>query len=239
MLVDKVSVAIIEPLYEMNIGYIARTMKNFDIKKLYIVNPRCEIGETARMYASHAQDIINNIIIVNSFKELTKKFNFIVGTTGKIPKRPSIIRRYIYVDRLAEIISNFSGKFLIVFGREDIGLKNDELELCDVVANIETSQKYPILNISHAAAIIFYEIFKKSKEKYSTPEKKLPSRKEIDLFLKYIEYSLKLQGKKKESISRAILKIKRLIGECPFTENDLRLMLGIIRELYEKASSVT
>ena len=239
MLRNEISVALIEPLYEMNIGYVARSMKNFGLEKLYVVNPRCKIGKIARIYASHAQDIINNVVIVNSFEELVKDFNFIVGTTGKIPKRPSIVRRYIYADRLAEIISNFSGNFLIVLGREDIGLKNKELKLCDVVVTIKASQKYPILNISHAAAIIFYEIFKKTGGEKAFPIKKLPSRTEIDLFLRYIENSLRLQGKREESILRAILKIKRLISECPFTENDLRLILGIIRELYDRASDTT
>ena len=232
----KIQVVLVEPESSLNVGMIARAMKNFDIRQLYIVNPRCEIGETARMYASHAQDIIDNIIIVDTLEELTKKFNVVVGTTGKIPKRSSIVRRYIFIDKLAKIISENSGNYLIILGREDIGLTNEELELCDLVATIDTSPSYPILNISHAAAIIFYELFKYHRKVTSRDEKILPAKEEITIFLKYIELSLILQGKSKESISRTLLKIRRLISECPFSKNDLRLMLGIIRELYEKAS---
>ncbi|RLF08168.1 MAG: RNA methyltransferase [Thermoprotei archaeon] len=235
----RIAVAIVEPLYEMNIGYVARAMKNFGLNELYIVNPRCEIGETTRMYASHAQDIIDNIVIVDSFSQLVSEFGLIAGTTGKIPKRLTPVRRYITAPHFAEILSNFTGNILIVLGREDIGLKNDELELCDVVVTIEASQHYPILNISHAAAIIFYEIFKRSKTEKLGTLMKLPSRKEKELLLDLIEKSLKLQGKKEEFVSRAILRIKRLIGECPFSEQDVRLLLGIIRNLYEKASENT
>ena len=53
------------------------------------------------------------------------------------------------------------GKVLILLGREDIGLKNEELKICDVVVSIPANPEYPIMNVSHAAAINFYEIYKK------------------------------------------------------------------------------
>ncbi len=65
-------------------------------------------------------------------------------------------------EQLADSI-NYNGNLALIFGREGNGLSNQEIALCDVIVSIPTHDNYPILNITHAAAIIFYEMFKREK----------------------------------------------------------------------------
>ena len=71
----------------------------------------------------------------------------------------NISRIPIKPDRLAETM-NYNDKIAILFGREGNGLTNNEIDMCDIIVSIPTDAGYPIMNISHAAAIILYEVFK-------------------------------------------------------------------------------
>ncbi len=232
---NRVAVVFVEPLYEINIGYLARTMKNFGLRELYLINPRCNIGLDARKFSAHAFDILENAIILDNFKEIIKQFDLVACTTGK--KGPKPLRRYITPEALAKKLSTLKGRSAIVFGREDIGLKNDELRLCDVVVTIETNPQYPILNISHAAAIIFYEFFKNKASR--GPRVAMPSREEINVLFKYLGEICGFLGLPDHRRERSMLTFRRIIGECSISSNDVRLLIGIFRKIYELLETKT
>lgn len=75
------SVVLVEPEGPVNIGMIARTMKNFGFSRLVLVNPN--LTEESYAYAAHAKDILENALIVESFEEALGLFDLAVGTTGK------------------------------------------------------------------------------------------------------------------------------------------------------------
>lgn len=226
---EEIDVVFVEPLYEQNVGFVARSMKNFCLKNLVLVNPRCDIGVDAIKYSMHARDIVENIKIKNSLKEIIDEHDFVACSTGK--KGLSLVRRHIDPESLARQMVRFSGKKALVIGREDIGLTNDELKLCDVVVTIEANPEYPILNASHAAAILFYEIFKKSIK--TTRRIERPKRSEIRAFLEYFENLGRILGYGDDRIERGKIMLRRLIGEGSMTKSDLRLLFGYIRKSYE------
>ena len=49
-------------------------------------------------------------------------------------------------------------KIVLIFGREDRGLTNEELGLCNLHVHIPSSEEYPSLNLSQAVQILAYEI---------------------------------------------------------------------------------
>lgn len=226
---EEIYVVFVEPLYEQNIGFIARSMKNFCLKNLVLVNPRCNIGIETIKYSMHARDIIENVKIKSSLKEIVDEYDFVACSTGK--KGLSLVRRHVDAEDLAKRMVQYSGKKALVIGREDIGLTNDELKLCDIVVTIEANPEYPILNASHAAAILFYEIFKNSVKIAGRLER--PKRSEIIAFLDYFEKLGRILGYSDERIERGKIMLRRLIGEGTMTKNDLRLLFGYIRKSYE------
>jgi len=76
-------VILVEPKYAGNAGAVARVMKNFGFKNLVLVNPAFSLDEDeCRKFAMHAQEIIDNAELLNSFDEALEKVDYMVGTTS-------------------------------------------------------------------------------------------------------------------------------------------------------------
>lgn len=235
MRLSDVSVAFVEPLYEINVGYVARCMKNFCLTKLIIVKPRCQIGDEAYRFSAHAQDVLANARIASSLAELRDEFDLVVGTTGVATKGFDQVRRWITPEQLARRIAGLEGRVLLVLGREDIGLTNEELALCDVVSTIPANPQYPIMNVSHAAAVFFYEIYKHAVETASAWQReRMPKREELEVLLKYLRLLLLELGERENRIERACIMARRLFGGAPPTDADVRMLLGALRGAYER-----
>ncbi|MFT4297704.1 MAG: RNA methyltransferase [Candidatus Woesearchaeota archaeon] len=154
-----IDVILLEPENEGNIGAVARAMANFGLKNLIIVCPKCSLGEEFSKRAMHAK----SKRMVN-FKILKKipKYDLLIGTTAKINTDYNLTRTPILSEQLPSKILPYikKQKIALLFGRESIGLTNQELEKCDLICTINSSGQYSTLNLSHAAAIMFYEIHK-------------------------------------------------------------------------------
>ena len=157
----KFRVVLVEPEHEGNVGSIARLMKNFDLSKLCLVNPKIEIGNGAYSLAVHAGDILEEASIVEYLEDALNWVQWVVGTTSIVAKKPGNLRRTaITLEELAEQMMNRKDKVALLFGREGSGLSNRELDRCDVVVSIPSSSTYRALNVASAAAVIFYELWK-------------------------------------------------------------------------------
>lgn len=222
-----ISVALIEPINPGNIGAIARIMKNFDLEKLILVNPKCDSkSEEAIKRAKHAQDILKKAKIVKNFDYL-KKFDCIVGTTANVGSTDYNIPRLPVKPENIKIKNNSA----IIFGREDSGLTNEEIMECDFVASIPASKKYPVLNISHAAAIIFYELFKQKKET-SHEHIRMMTNKDKKILLKIIRQSLdrlKFSTTNKKETQKKLW--KRMIGKSCLTKREFQAMCGFFKKI--------
>ncbi|MCL4365305.1 MAG: RNA methyltransferase [Candidatus Marsarchaeota archaeon] len=151
-------IIIVEPRYQINLGYIARVSRNFGIRRLFLVRPRTIIGKRAIMFSKHAADLLKDAQIYATLGSATADCDIVVGTTGLRSKSGINFKRIYLIDDAVKRLERIgSGKTIgILIGRDDIGLKRDEIEKCDMIAYIGTDQDYPVLNISHALGIILY-----------------------------------------------------------------------------------
>ena len=157
----KFRVVLVEPEHEGNVGSIARLMKNFDLSKLWLVNPKVEIGNGAYSLAVHAGEVLEEASIVEDLEDALEGAQWVVGTTSIVSKKPGNLRRTaITLEELAEQTMNRKEEVALLFGREGSGLSNQELDRCDVVVSIPSSSMYRALNVASAAAIVFYELRK-------------------------------------------------------------------------------
>jgi tRNA/rRNA methyltransferase len=230
-----VAVVLIEPQYPINVGYIARLMKNFGLKSLYLVRPNFDKAEAAK-YSTHGNDVLVAAKTV-TLSELRKKFDILIGTTAiQAISRLNILRESISAEQLAKIIHGSSTKdFCILLGRESSGLNNEELELCNLVVTIDTKTNYKTMNVAHALAILLYEISKlqPSSEPPAKKSKKmvdLASQKDIDLLLQYVSkladagnYDLH----KKPLLEAAA---KKLLAKSVPTTKDVMLLISLLRK---------
>ncbi|HII71308.1 TPA: RNA methyltransferase [Candidatus Woesearchaeota archaeon] len=156
-----ISIALVGPEIPGNVGAIARCMANFDFSDLVIVRPQCNyLSDEARNRAKYANRILKSATVLKDMQELRKKFDYIVGTTGRLGTDYNISRTPVLPHQLAEKVAALpkSKKVVIVFGRESNGMTNEELAMCDFITTIPTSERYSSLNLSHAVTIILYEL---------------------------------------------------------------------------------
>ncbi|HUC39047.1 MAG TPA: RNA methyltransferase [Candidatus Acidoferrum sp.] len=173
---DDLNIVIVEPIYQINLGYMARVLKNFGIERMNLVNPRCRYrGKEAIKYSKHARGLLEGAKVFGSIEEATKG-SFVVGTTAIWRKTGVAFYNVYTLERLLGMVKkNKRRRVSVLIGRDNIGLTKEELAKCDATIFIPTSDEYPALNISHALAIILYAFTnafqKRQMESYSASAK--------------------------------------------------------------------
>ena len=153
----KIKLLLIEPVYQINLGYIARTAKNFGINKLYMVNPKCNPnGNQAIKFSKHARELLENAIIYENIEDALKDSEFVVGTTA-IWKKADEAKSNIYT------LDDFTTKFknlkevTILIGRDNTGLTKREMKMCD--ASIYIFSRTYLLIFRHYIRGLFHLTF--------------------------------------------------------------------------------
>lgn len=224
-----VSIAISRIQNPGNLGAIARVLKNFNIKELILINPECNhLCQEARNRAKHAQDILENAKMVKSISKLKNRFNTVIATTSKLGTDYNLPRSPLTPEQLFPLKDKNT---CILFGSEESGLTNEEISKCDFALTIPTSKKYPALNISHAVAIICYEIFRTEKEHVASHIKPAGS-KEKDILARLFDDALKnldfTTETKRETQRKAF---KNLIGKSFLTRREAYALMGLMKKI--------
>lgn len=216
-----ISIVLIEPENPGNIGAIARIMANFSFNDLIIINPKCDhLCSEAIARSKHALPVLENAKVCTW--EYLKNFDAIVGTTAKLGTDYNIPRSPLSPKNLPILPE----KTALLFGRESSGLTNDEINICDFIVTIPSKSKYPVLNLSHAVAILLYELA----DKPDLEEKYIPaSAVEKKQILKMIDEVLdKYPFDKKESQQ---IVWKRLLGKSSLTKREAYVLMGFFQKL--------
>ena len=227
-------IVFIEPESPGNIGFMARTMKNFGLTNLNLINP-CDMNEETYFHAMHAGDVIRDSHTYNSLSELidAENIDFTVGTTGVPGGSYNIPRIAVTPENLAESIRKVDGKIAILFGREGNGLSNKEIELCDLVLSIPTHESYPIMNVTHAAAIIFYEIFKHEKE-FLVEDLPEASKIEKDRLIYSMDNIIDELGYPSHKSKNASTVFRRILGRSFITGREAHTLNGVLRRIHKR-----
>jgi tRNA/rRNA methyltransferase len=220
---DGVSVTLVEPNYPVNVGHAARLVKNFGVKKLYLVKPKVDIS-VAAVYASHASDVLDRAI-VTTFGKVRKENELLIATTAVRASRESnVIRRTIGPDRLHALLSS-SRTSSLVFGRDTTGLTNEEIRMCDVTTTIDTTPAYRALNLGHAVAIVLYLAYRTEGGRG-----RVQSRKAREVFAKSL-YELAVASRMPPHRMKNLFETgKRIAVTSNLTDAQLNLMTGVFRK---------
>lgn len=230
-------VILVEPEFEESIGFVARSMKNFGLRQLKVVNPIAKLSDYGRMRAGHAQEILDNISSHSSLKDALDETDLSVGTTAQISHfSANLLRRPVTPKELATVVRSTEGKITLVFGREGTGLNNIELGICDVTMTIPTSEKYRTLNISHAAAIVFYELFQAREEWIGEAMANEPTKQKILQLCSQLAFSA---GLKEHKVGIALKTLRNIMGRSAIRRREASVLAGLLRRISEhKTASV-
>ena len=236
MSLKNVHFILVRPQIGENIGAVARAIKNFNITKLRIINPRCQWpNEKAFATSVGAKDILKTTKIYSSLEKSVGDLNVVFATSSRIRK---MNKRIISINDLKKKI-NKKNKIGIVFGPESSGLSNNEISCADYLVKIPTNDKFNSLNLSHSAIIFCFELFnffsRKQKIYKSRYKSSLVTKSEINNFLNFLIKNLDKKGflqpdHKRKSMIRNIYNIFHRIN---LSDQEIRILLGIFSTLNE------
>ena len=227
---------LVRPQIGENIGSVARAIKNFNISKLRIINPRCEWPNQKALATSvGAKDILKSTKIYNSIEKSIGDLDIVFACTSRIRK---VNKKIISILDLKKKIKK-KQKMGIIFGPEASGLSNDEINNADYLVKIPTNKKFSSLNLSHSAIIFCFQLFQyfsNKKTVYNSNYKSPVARKtEVNKFLNFIIDGLDKKGflqpdHKRKSMIR---NINNIFHRLNLSEQEIRILLGIFSTLNE------
>jgi tRNA/rRNA methyltransferase len=159
-MLDAIRIVLVEPAGPLNVGSIARVMKNFGLSHLVLVNPKCDhLGTEARLMAVRGADLLEAAQIVTSLPEALAGVQRAIGTTGIQPADPMPLEPpHQVLPWLLEADGSAQVPGAIVFGREDRGLTIDELHYTPRLLQVQTGDTYNSLNLAQTVALCCYEL---------------------------------------------------------------------------------
>jgi len=236
MSLGKIYFILVRPQMGENIGSVARAIKNFNIKYLRIVNPRCNWPSQKALATSvGAKDILKSAKIYNSIEKAIGDLDIIFASTSRIRK---VNKKIISILDFKKKVEK-KRKIGILFGPEASGLSNDEISYANYLVKIPTNKKFSSLNLSHSAIIFCFELFQYFSNKkaiYKSGYKSSVAKKsEVNKFLSFIINKLDKKGflqpdHKRKSMIR---NINNIFHRLNLSEQEIRILLGIFSTLNE------
>ena len=226
-----------DTIHPGNIGSVARAMKTMGLSRLSLVNPRIFPSGDANALSGNATDVLENANTYSSIKEAIKDSTFVYATSSR---DRSIQWPILNASSAAEKICNevnSDKEISIIFGKEDRGLTNTELEYANNLIEIPANPEYPVLNLAMSAQIICYEIFKFShnnnvKEWRDYPE--VNSEQLQRLINHFIDTAVEIDVIDPDNPKKIISRIKRMFTRLQPDEMEASFMRGFLSGINKK-----
>lgn len=159
----QLAIVLVNTSHPGNIGAAARAMKNMGLNQLILVDPEDFPSGAATARAAWAVDVLENARVVSTLEEAVADCGLIIGTSARSRKLPwPMLEPEACAERV--LYEHSTNKVALVFGREDSGLNNEELQLCHYHVQVPTSPECPSLNLSAAVMVLSYEIAKRARQ---------------------------------------------------------------------------
>lgn len=232
-MVERISVAVVDAETPGNIGTIARSMKNFGVEDLLLIDPP-EIGPGTEAYgfAGRARDDVLAEATAISFQDLIERYHTVAFTS--LTNQSDTKHTRYPVREIAELSDRLAGvetRTAIVFGRERIGLTNEELSQMDELCTIPANAAYPVLNLGQAATIALYELRHLtlgSSQLPETPHRRAPEV-EIEALYDHIDTLLDQLDYPPERRPKTEGMFRRVLGRADLTSREVLTFHGVLQ----------
>jgi TrmH family RNA methyltransferase len=222
-----VDVVLVRPSRAANVAAACRAMKNMGLRHLKLVGPESGLAEpAARALAYGAWDLLDAATRHESLRDAVGPSTLVVGTSGR-PHPAAWSPR-----RLAQEAGAWAGegRVSLVFGPEASGLRNDELDLCQLLVHIPTDPAQPSLNLAQAVLLLAYEI-RLSAEGAQPPPAPLASAADLERALDELREGLLGIGYLNPQNPEGILtELRRLLARARPSPREVSLLRGLARQ---------
>ncbi|MDD5461732.1 MAG: RNA methyltransferase [Methylococcales bacterium] len=233
-MLSHIKIVLVETTHPGNIGAVARAMKNMKMSNLWLVSPKIFPSADATSRASGADDVLAEATLCASLHEAIADCQLVIGASAR---SRTIAWPEITPRQCAEkvVINEPNQKVAIIFGRENSGLKNHELDLCHFLLRIPCNSKYSSLNIASAVQVVCYELFvaTDAQETVTVGDKgecPLATGMQMESFYAHLYEALTDIGFMHPDKSKSIMRrLRRIYNRIQLDTKELDILRGILR----------
>ncbi|OUL22949.1 RNA methyltransferase [Nostoc sp. RF31YmG] len=225
-------IVLMEPAGPMNVGSIARAMKNFGLNHLVIVNPQCDpLSMEAMRMAVHAKEILESAVLVATLPEALQGCVRVVATTGRVRSQETPLENPGAA--LPWLLEELEKPVALIFGREDRGLSNEELNYAQRFVRIPTHESYQSLNLATAVAICCYELAQFTElSATQSPSTELAPWDVVEAYYQQLEsLLLKIGYLYPHTAASRMEKFRQLYNRTHLQTTEVAMLRGILRQV--------
>jgi tRNA/rRNA methyltransferase len=232
-MLDRVAVVLVEPREPGNIGAAARAMANMGLSRLVLVRPPAHLVPEAFRMALAARPILESALVAEDLGAALAGFGFVAGTTRRAGagRRGRISPRELAAELPALAAGN---DIAILFGREESGLTNEELQFCQRLVTIPSSAGFGSLNLAQAVLLVAYELHLGSasaKVQDGAARRRAPTADLEGLYGQMERVLLEIGYLHPENPARMMRVFRRLLGRAGPDAREVRALRGIFRQV--------
>lgn len=215
-------------------GSAARAIKNLGFSRLALVDPHCDpLGREARTMAVEARDVLERATIHADLGGALEGAATVVGTTRRVGKHR---RPHWPLDEVAPRLVSLAGEgqLAVLFGREDHGLTDSELDRATHVVYLRAAEVYPSFNLAQAVLLVAYELLKAAGGGHAdtgASERVLAGHAEREGLYAHLEQALLAIGfLGRDSREVLMRRLRRIFGRTELTREEVKLLRGVARQ---------
>jgi len=241
-----IRIVLVETSHPGNVGAVARAMKNMLLESLYLVRPKQFPDSHAMARSSGAGDVLDNAVVCDSLAEAISDCQLVIAASARsryIPwpttSAPEAAQKLLQSCQQAPVA--------LVFGREDRGLNNEELDHCHFMVQLPANPDFSSLNIAAAVQVFSYEIRKAFLDAEIQQATSIQEKDELDSLsaedqpvssnnlkrlFSHLEMTLVEVNFMPEHRTRTLMrKLKRFFYKSQITEEEVSIFRGILSEM--------
>jgi tRNA (cytidine32/uridine32-2'-O)-methyltransferase len=237
-MLDQIRIVLVGTSHTGNIGSVARAMKTMGLSQLWLVSPKELPDGQAYALSAGASEVLANARVVNTLEEAISDCGLIVGASARSRTLswPMLEPRECGEKAVQEATQK---PVALVFGRENNGLTNEELQLCNFHVCIPANPEYSSLNLAMAVQIVAYEVrvaaLAAKPAAVEVDETQYPTSLQMERFFVHLEDTLNDTGFIiKQHPGVVMTKLKRLFTRARPEEAELNILRGILTSMQRK-----
>ncbi len=232
-MLSNIRVVLLNTSHPGNIGAAARAMKTMGLEDLRLVNPKQFPHAEATARASGADDLLARAGVYTRLEEALQGCRLVVGASARVRSIPCPILDPRKCARQARAESEH-GPVAVLFGCEQSGLSNEEMDRCHALVRIPASDSYSSLNLAAAVQVICYELFaahvtREAPEGDADADHSPVGADEMERFYEHLERTLVELGFLNPANPRQLMRrLRRLFNRARPDENEMNILRGIL-----------
>ena len=232
---DKVRIVMVGTTEPGNIGAAARAMKNMSLSRLFLVDPKNYPSAAATARASGADNVLSSAVVSSSLAEALEGVHLVIGASAR--QRNIKWKQLDVLDTCKEIqktLAKSKQQVAVIFGTENSGLTNKELDLCHILMTIPGNPDYFSLNIASAIQVFAYQFFVSNIHiDFENSDNELASFEELEGFYNHLEQVLEHIDYFDEKRPKSLLmrRLRRLFSRSYPEKEEVAILRGILKSI--------